>query len=541
MAGTLTDPLSAHLSSWPLKVEERPGFGRYIRATRNIDRGEVVLQARAYMVNVSESFRKRVCAFCFTHQTAGRLECKCGGCNRAYYCNEECRSAHVKVHSKLCTVCSRLSSAKFDHDVTSTLQFVIEMLARQHCEKLGLSEDDFLPPLPKQPPPPPTPTPEIDDQSQDSSPPSSSNQETGLGDKDSPSDSTTRIPESGYSDQRESDGASGNAAVILDQSASAVKGDRPPNRTDEPIVKSNLDASTSTAWSEIENGQKPIEGGSEGSEQTAGTSNRTSVGKKVKWVDLDMGGDLEVGRRQPPKTGQVPVLKYTPMGLQLVYDSPGTSENAKGGVSKEVENGAEGDSVYSYTVDESRLYVPNVEDYLSLVHHSAAMEKEQRDEWRKAYKYLLGILEKAGLGLPAGEEEMYALIGRLEANGFGFLDPRGTDMKLAGRLVFPAASFFNHSCDPNLLVRGAESTVISLVAERDICEGSELNIHYIDINLPRPTRRQKLLQDYMFECACPRCEEEKEAGNTAPPTYHRSKNNSKKQAKPVRKLPKKSN
>jgi hypothetical protein len=45
-------------------------------------------------------------------------------------------------------------------------------------------------------------------------------------------------------------------------------------------------------------------------------------------------------------------------------------------------------------------------------------------------------------------------------------------------------------------------------AIRDIQSGSALTISYIDSALPVASRRQKLLEDYYFNCLCDRCKKE---------------------------------
>lgn len=60
--------------------------------------------------------------------------------------------------------------------------------------------------------------------------------------------------------------------------------------------------------------------------------------------------------------------------------------------------------------------------------------------------------------------------------------------KYVGVLIYPAASYFNHSCAPN--VRAVQAgPLLSLCAARDIDAGEELCIGYIDCNKPAQARR----------------------------------------------------
>lgn len=45
---------------------------------------------------------------------------------------------------------------------------------------------------------------------------------------------------------------------------------------------------------------------------------------------------------------------------------------------------------------------------------------------------------------------------------------------------------------------------------REVQEGEELTIPYVDVRLPREERREKLRKNFAFDCACRRCVEEGE-------------------------------
>jgi len=81
-----------------------------------------------------------------------------------------------------------------------------------------------------------------------------------------------------------------------------------------------------------------------------------------------------------------------------------------------------------------------------------------------------------------------------------------------GRELFIAASYFNHSCEPNCIIRrrGAFGFVSTL---RAVEAGEELCISYIDLEPPRSARRAELLKCFHFHCQCTRCEREAVAGS----------------------------
>ena len=82
---------------------------------------------------------------------------------------------------------------------------------------------------------------------------------------------------------------------------------------------------------------------------------------------------------------------------------------------------------------------------------------------------------------------------------------RVEDSPLPGGLCL-TASRINHSCLPNAEVcYGNESEWKSFVAYRDITEGEEITISYIEIMKPRTERRQ-ILRNWGIDCQCPGCD-----------------------------------
>lgn len=73
--------------------------------------------------------------------------------------------------------------------------------------------------------------------------------------------------------------------------------------------------------------------------------------------------------------------------------------------------------------------------------------------------------------------------------------------------LWPAASYFNHSCDPNVQKRRSGRTW-QFWAERDIPAGQELCITYLggdEWEMTRDERAARLKQNWGFDCACIRC------------------------------------
>lgn len=103
-----------------------------------------------------------------------------------------------------------------------------------------------------------------------------------------------------------------------------------------------------------------------------------------------------------------------------------------------------------------------------------------------------------------------SMIGKRLANAFGIWsrdEPDGNKEHF-GYSLYPSASFFNHSCRPNLIdVRDGKTIIFKLL--KDVKKDDELLISYIHSNNDDFQRRQKDLREWFIDCSCERCVEEK--------------------------------
>ncbi|KAI0117352.1 hypothetical protein F4814DRAFT_415994 [Daldinia grandis] len=97
--------------------------------------------------------------------------------------------------------------------------------------------------------------------------------------------------------------------------------------------------------------------------------------------------------------------------------------------------------------------------------------------------------------------EAMEIVCKLKVNSFNRLD---ADIGQSGVYVNPALAMINHSCIPNAFVQPIGRKAI-LHASREIQEGQEIEISYIDSALHRSHRQQALQTQYYFQCLCPRC------------------------------------
>ncbi|KAL7628609.1 hypothetical protein AAE478_000124 [Parahypoxylon ruwenzoriense] len=100
--------------------------------------------------------------------------------------------------------------------------------------------------------------------------------------------------------------------------------------------------------------------------------------------------------------------------------------------------------------------------------------------------------------------EAVEILCKLQVNSFNLLD---VDVGQSGNYINPALAMVNHSCVPNAFVQfiGRKAT---LHAFREIKEGEEIEISYIECTLHRSQRQQALKSRYYFDCVCPRCKDD---------------------------------
>jgi len=126
----------------------------------------------------------------------------------------------------------------------------------------------------------------------------------------------------------------------------------------------------------------------------------------------------------------------------------------------------------------------------------------------RSYLHLLAILP-----LPLLQhitpETLFLLSTRDSHNSFGIRSLEDDGSEFFGYGCWPAASYFNHSCGPNI-EKSRVGRVWHFRAGRDIEQGSELCITYLsgeERKLSRGKRMKVLKGNWGFQCGCERCEE----------------------------------
>ena len=127
---------------------------------------------------------------------------------------------------------------------------------------------------------------------------------------------------------------------------------------------------------------------------------------------------------------------------------------------------------------------------------------------RTSYLQILGLLPISLLPF-ATREVCQAACSRASHNAFGL---RPDSDEFLGWGVWPSASYFNHSCAPNLRKERHGRTWL-FYASGDVEPGDELcksNLGGIEVSLHLWQRRLSLDFEWSFVCRCPRCAEEEQ-------------------------------
>jgi len=109
---------------------------------------------------------------------------------------------------------------------------------------------------------------------------------------------------------------------------------------------------------------------------------------------------------------------------------------------------------------------------------------------------------------PLVESTARPLLSRHLTNSFGIWElPVGPDSENLGSAMYPSASYFNHSCEPNL-IKLRQGRTVRFVACRDIQCDEELCISYGQGDSRVDVRNQELRKWWGFDCDCTRCKRE---------------------------------
>ncbi|XP_030854014.1 histone-lysine N-methyltransferase SMYD3-like [Strongylocentrotus purpuratus] len=96
------------------------------------------------------------------------------------------------------------------------------------------------------------------------------------------------------------------------------------------------------------------------------------------------------------------------------------------------------------------------------------------------------------------------MYGAIQCNEFSIMD---NDLNGIAFAIYLRASMANHSCDYNCIVVFDERK-LQLRTIKDVKDGEECTISYVDVINPAKERQAKLEEEYHFTCKCVKCVEE---------------------------------
>ncbi|KAI6041511.1 SET domain-containing protein [Pisolithus marmoratus] len=95
------------------------------------------------------------------------------------------------------------------------------------------------------------------------------------------------------------------------------------------------------------------------------------------------------------------------------------------------------------------------------------------------------------------------LLARDTGNSFGIWDGDRRD-EMLGWGIWISASYFNHSCSPNIR-KIRQGRTLYFETSRTVSAGEELSISYVDMDQPVEQRQKDLESSWFFRCGCVRC------------------------------------
>ena len=162
------------------------------------------------------------------------------------------------------------------------------------------------------------------------------------------------------------------------------------------------------------------------------------------------------------------------------------------------------------TAADSGVKVPSL---LTLADNPSVYENASLEAHIGAYLHLLTLLPES-LIPHLRADVCHQLISRASHNAFSIRPTSDGEQsgEFMGYGVWPEASFFNHSCQPNVS-KERKGRLWSFYTSRDVEVGEELCITYLggdEKDFDLRGRRARLLEEWGFLCRCRACREEVE-------------------------------
>jgi SET domain len=147
----------------------------------------------------------------------------------------------------------------------------------------------------------------------------------------------------------------------------------------------------------------------------------------------------------------------------------------------------------------------------ALQHNSDCFLAEQIAEYSAVAQHLTALLlatTSTGADAAAVQQRVLQLVCVCALNAHAIMDPQ--EHTVIGQGVFPALSFFNHSCCPTAYFAATytpgHSLQAAVRARQPLTAGAAVTLSYIPLNAcPSSARQQQLRAQYGFSCSCEQC------------------------------------
>lgn len=456
------------------EVVEDTARGRYLVAATDLSAGTPLQQCLLYAHGIAGSFKKRICAQCFAVADPGTFALSCKQCSQVFYCSQKCLSKSiVDCHHIICSPLRRLTTFKAPPHEKSIMKTILYILLSRFREVTngGLNSIDNSYLL---------------------------------------RDALAVEEKEKLQNDSSVDGALCTKDDFLDDNSGQFLESRPfsPDRDSNKSVNGNNN-SKSPSRSPGKSLQEMVQ---ERIRQSGGLPNRqNSSVSSIGTLNEDFSSKIV------QSTSIKPILATENSSISMTTDPESIAQS-----NSEIDNATTTTNEVNLS-NQSPMIAPAIKPKFAhiklLQSHLSEWQYDDNKDWKKSVGFILNLLHNSGLITTqelttsnSGNVEtnfLLNLISQVESNGFGIWSNKGVCM---GHALYPTASFYNHSCDPNCDVDQTKN-LLTIRLKRDVVKGTPLTISYIDTNQPLRTRRNKLLSEYYFLCCCERCMQQEASGS----------------------------
>ncbi|KAG0056705.1 hypothetical protein BGZ83_003948 [Gryganskiella cystojenkinii] len=127
---------------YPIVVRNSPTLGNHAVASRDIPQGEGLLRVIPYAAEVFDNYKKRMCQVCLLYHNRGAFTQRCQDCDQVYFCSESCKQLAMDpdmgCHPKICRSYRKLATWNSDRHTKSIIKLLLQVLMNHWRERQGI-------------------------------------------------------------------------------------------------------------------------------------------------------------------------------------------------------------------------------------------------------------------------------------------------------------------------------------------------------------------------------------------------------------------